>query len=98
MPTADAEAEIRAWGKRFVEAVAAKNLPVVLDMMMEDVVLIASSGPPMIGLDAVKPLYADLFAMFDIKNTAADEDMEVELSGNTAIVWGVAPQDSWTVV
>lgn len=63
-----ARGEIRAFANRLLAAVHEKALPELLDMMTDDVVLLAASGPPTVGRDAVKTLCTGLFVGFDISH------------------------------
>jgi uncharacterized protein (TIGR02246 family) len=85
MPT-HKEVEVRAVQQELGEALTHKDLDRAISLMTIDVTLLGSKGPPLIGRDAARRLYADLFDRFNI--TVANAHCTVEVIGDAAVTVG----------
>jgi len=86
MPIRNAGDEVRAVQAQLGEALKRKDLDRALSLMTVDVTFLTAKGPPVIGHEAVRRLYADLFATFEI--TVADAECAVDVLGDVAVVVG----------
>jgi uncharacterized protein (TIGR02246 family) len=84
----DVAREIEAVANRSKDAIARKDIEAALQLLTNDVVLLTASGPPIVGLDAVRELYRGLLSRYHIENTASRSDFTVEAVGDVAIVTG----------
>jgi len=81
--------EIEALVRRHKDAAARNDIDAVVSMMTDDVVLLTASGPPIIGIEAVRAQYLTFAGKFTIVSTARREDFTVTPHGDLALVVGI---------
>ena len=86
MPIRNAEDQVRAVQAELGKALKRKDLDRALSHMTTDVTFLTDRGPAVIGHEAVRRLYADLFARFEL--TVADAQCTVGVLGDAAVVVG----------
>jgi len=84
----DVRAEIEALAAASKDAMARHDLDAVLATMTEDVVLLSTSGPPIVGREAVRQFYSGMVGKFIVQNTATSANFAVDAIGNVALVVG----------
>jgi ketosteroid isomerase-like protein len=70
------------------EAFRLKDLPVILSLMTDDVVIVPPLGVPVVGLDAVRTAFASNPLPWKYNVEDFTRDVSVEVLGNVAIVSG----------
>ena len=86
MPIRNAVDEVRAVQAELGGALRRKEIDRALALMTADVTFLAVKGPAVIGQEAVRRLYVDLLANFDI--TVTDAHCTVDVVGDAAMVMG----------
>lgn len=86
MPIRNAEDEVRTVLAALGEALKRRDLDGAISLMTADVTFLAAKGSPVTGRDAVRTLYSNLFARFNI--TVIDAQCAVDVLGDAAVVNG----------
>ena len=83
--SSDADA-IRAIQSQLGEALTHKDLDGAISLMTADVTFVGARGPAVVGHEAVRRLYANLFDHYNI--TVSRADCTLEIVGDAAVVIG----------
>ncbi|PYT03613.1 MAG: hypothetical protein DMF60_17810 [Acidobacteria bacterium] len=84
----DVRAEIEAFVAASQSVLARKDFDAAVSMMTDDVVLLTSTGAPVVGRESVRHLYAGMFGKFSVQHAASSADFSVEVLGDVALVSG----------
>ena len=86
MPIQNESDKVRAVQAEIGKALIQKDLDRAISLMTTDVTLLGSKGPAVVGHDATRRLYVDLYSKFDI--TVSNAECTVDLVGDAAVVVG----------
>jgi uncharacterized protein (TIGR02246 family) len=77
---------VRQLSQNWITAVTAKDIDRLVTLVTDDVIFLPPNGRPIQGKEAVRDLYLQLFAQFDVAQSATNE--EIQVTGDWAFSWG----------